>query len=349
MTAPAAADARPRLRVILPARDATATLDGCLAALAASLTAAAGAFAAAEIVVVDDGSRDGTAAAAARHGATVLPTQGASQGAAAARNRGAAAADADVLLFVDADVEVETEAVSALLAALAAPGVDAAVGVYAPCDAALGPWSRTKDRSIRINHGRSGRDIAWFWTALGAVRCSAFRRVGGFDVGRFGAGATVEDMDLGLRLSAAGCRIVQVPEARARHGHRFSPEGLLRNDFAKSHAWTRLLLRQRRGAQRAHGSTRGSEAAALACSLTALAGVAATPLTPWAGVPLTAAGLTALAWLLREDLALAHAERGAGEAAIHLLVRALAYPAAGAGAAAGVLAEARDALRGGAR
>ena len=59
-----------RLSVVVPAHDSAATLPACLDAL---LSAAAGHGA--EVVVVDDASRDGSAALAGERGATVIRTE----------------------------------------------------------------------------------------------------------------------------------------------------------------------------------------------------------------------------------------------------------------------------------
>src|SRR5689334_12401466 len=85
--------------VIVPARDAAATLDGTLRALAAQDLDDD--F---EVLVVDDGSTDATAAIAEGFGPPVrLLRMTGSTGAGSVRNHGAAAARGHVLAFTDAD------------------------------------------------------------------------------------------------------------------------------------------------------------------------------------------------------------------------------------------------------
>src|SRR5438067_12612865 len=79
----AAQAAKVAVSVIIPARDAAATLGECLDALAAEGVPGP----AVELIVVDDGSVDGTARMAARPGFQVLASGG--RGPAAARNQGA--------------------------------------------------------------------------------------------------------------------------------------------------------------------------------------------------------------------------------------------------------------------
>lgn len=100
----------PLVSACLPARDEEATV-GTIVARIGRLDAVD------EILVVDDGSVDGTAAAAARAGARVVPSWGTGKG--AAMRTAVAAARGDVLVFCDADlVDFDPSWVTALLAPL---------------------------------------------------------------------------------------------------------------------------------------------------------------------------------------------------------------------------------------
>jgi 4,4'-diaponeurosporenoate glycosyltransferase len=109
--------------VVIPARDAAATLPALLASL--QVCASAGGVVR-QTIVVDDDSTDGTASVAAAHGATVLRIEGAPPpgwtGKAHACARGAELATAPLLLFLDADVTLAPDALRRLLAAHAAHG-----------------------------------------------------------------------------------------------------------------------------------------------------------------------------------------------------------------------------------
>ena len=80
----------------------------------------------AEVIVVDDGSTDSTAAVAGAHGARVLPSPY-SMGNGAAIKRGARAATGDVIVFMDADGQHSAAHVEMLLDKLA-EGYDMVVG-----------------------------------------------------------------------------------------------------------------------------------------------------------------------------------------------------------------------------
>ncbi len=103
---------RADVAVVVPARDEEGTLPDLLGSLARSRTRPR------EVVVVDDGSQDRTAAVARDHGARVLPAGGPPPGwtgKAWACDVGARGTAGDVLLFLDADTRLGAGALDALL------------------------------------------------------------------------------------------------------------------------------------------------------------------------------------------------------------------------------------------
>jgi hypothetical protein len=108
---------RARVSVLVPARDEAAQIAACLDSVDG----------ADEVLVLDDGSRDGTATIAAAHGARVLtgtaPPPG-WLGKPHACAQLAAAASGDVLVFLDADVRLRPGAVRAAVHLLETTGLD---------------------------------------------------------------------------------------------------------------------------------------------------------------------------------------------------------------------------------
>lgn len=228
-----------RLSLIIPAHNGREVLPRCLEGLARSLRGPD------EVIVVDDGSSDGTAAVVRAHGATLVRIAGSPLGPAAARNRGAAQATGDVLVFVDADVVVHADTLGRMEATLdTEPGLHALFGSYDDDPAAPGTVSRFKNLLHHYVHQHSRRDAGSFWGACGAIRREAFFTAGGFDESyRI---PSVEDIELGIRLKRAGRSIRLCPEIQVTHLKRWTLSSLWRTDvFARAVPWTRLLLRER--------------------------------------------------------------------------------------------------------
>ena len=208
----------PELTVVVPARDAAATLGITLAGLVGHPDVA-------RVIVVDDGSVDDTAAIARGAGVTVVGGDG--SGPAAARNRGVEAVTTTLVAFCDADDEWIAPVPDPRLAALADdPALD-------------GAWGTTicrRDEPGAIDEAP---------THLGAlhglvVRTEAFRRVGPFEESmRLG-----EDVDWILRARRAGLRIAMLDVPCARY--RLRSDGLSGGPGAKAAG---LLAAVRRAAE----------------------------------------------------------------------------------------------------
>jgi len=112
----------PELAVILPAFNEAAGIDGTLAHVREVLS---GLPVSTEIIVVDDGSTDGTGARAAAAGVRVI-THTWNRGYGAALKTGVFATDAPAIMIMDADASYEPDAMPRLYARLA--GADMVVG-----------------------------------------------------------------------------------------------------------------------------------------------------------------------------------------------------------------------------
>jgi 4,4'-diaponeurosporenoate glycosyltransferase len=115
----AARGSRPRVSVIIPARNEADALPSLLASLAVQSLPPI------EIICVDDESADGTAEAARLRGASVVPAGAAPAhwlGKPWACSKGADAATGDILLFLDADVSLGPRAIERLLGELPEAG-----------------------------------------------------------------------------------------------------------------------------------------------------------------------------------------------------------------------------------
>lgn len=191
------------LSVIVPARNAAATLGVTLAALAAQDVDEP--F---EVIVVNDGSTDGTAAVAgaARLAPRVIASTGA--GAAAARNTGARESTGPLLAFTDADCEPAPGWLRAGMRAL--QSADLVQGRVEPARRLQAPFERTLD--VR-------RLTGLYESANVFVRRDVFERVGGFEqwLGGRSERPFGEDSLFGWRAHRAGARIVFAADAVVHH------------------------------------------------------------------------------------------------------------------------------------
>jgi mycofactocin glycosyltransferase len=218
---------RPDVTVVIPAHERAELLGRCLAAIGADWP----------VLVVDDGSRDGAAVAAAarRYGARLIrrPANG---GPAAARNTALEHVHTELIAFVDSDCVPSP----GWIGGLAAHFADPLAGAVAPrvtalartswagrYTAACGPLD-LGDRAARVLPGSA---VAYVPTAALLVRRAALTDVSAdrlvFDEQMHSG----EDVDLVWRLHEAGWRVRYDPSVRIGHHEPATWAGLLRRRF----------------------------------------------------------------------------------------------------------------------
>ncbi len=270
----------------------------------------------AEVIVVDDGSSDGSADVARALGARVEHT-GDHTGAGAARNVGARAATQPVVLFVDADVLVAERAIARLDREIAFETVVAVIGSYddrPPCRDFISLYMNLRHH---FYHQRGAEDASVFWSGFGAVRKAAFEAVGGFPA------SYMEDIELGYRLRAAGYRIHLVPELRVTHLKRWTLRRAVRTDVvARALPWSRLLLTHPEARSELNVAPRERVAAVVAWLLPATAVLSAAGVAAWWAPALP---LGWAAWLNRDLLKLFARAGGRFFAAAALLYHQFYY------------------------
>jgi GT2 family glycosyltransferase len=191
-----------RISVIVPARNAAATLPRTLEALASQDLDQPY-----EVIVVDDGSTDDTAELVTAAGAVLVSARGVGPG--PARNAGARRARAELLAFTDADCCPRRDWLRAGMSALAEAEV--VQGAVVPDPAAP---RRPFDRTITVS-----REHGLYETANMFVRRELFDRLEGFsDPLRALLGKPLgEDVWFGWRARRAGARIAFSEAAVVEH------------------------------------------------------------------------------------------------------------------------------------
>ena len=155
-----------RISIILPAKNEANGLRQTLPGLKA-------AYPEAEVIVVDDGSTDDTAAVAADHGVRVLSSPY-SMGNGAAIKRGARAASGEILVFMDADGQHNAGDIAKLLERLEA-GYDMAVGARDAGGQANVGRGAANALYNRLASWMTGHRIADLTSGFRAVRAERFR------------------------------------------------------------------------------------------------------------------------------------------------------------------------------
>ena len=200
-------------------------------ALPATLTALPGGW---PVLVVDNGSTDGTAEVARAFGARVVTEP--RRGYGAAVHAGLLAADTELVAVLDGDGSLDARMLPVLAAEVAQDRADLAVGRRVPVTARLWPWHARAGNAVlaaRLRHrGLPVHDIA-------PIRVARRRSL--LDLGvtdrRFGY-----PLELLLRAAAAGWRISEFPVAyRTRAGGRSKVSGSVRGTLRASRDMAGLL------------------------------------------------------------------------------------------------------------
>ena len=166
-----------------------------------------------DVVVVDNGSTDGSAERLARVGFIrfiALPTN---VGPAKARNIGVANSAGKYVIFLDSDAMISRSGLARLIGRMES---DPTIGI-AGCRV-LNPWSRELDQWIyqypARTHERREFDTYSF-SAAGAI----VRRRALLDAGPFWEDLFIynEEVDLSIRVMRAGYRVIYCPRARVYH------------------------------------------------------------------------------------------------------------------------------------
>lgn len=221
--------------VIIPVRNGMVEIGSCLRALEGQSVPRE----TYELIVVDDGSTDGTPGAADREGVILLTQE--PRGPAVARNYGARVAQGEILLFTDADCEPAHDWIEQMSEPFTDPEVMGVKGAY---------WSRQRSLTARFvqheyetKYRRMARyeSIDFVDTYSAGFRKEIFWFVGGFDESY--PVACVEDQELSFRLAETGAKMVFQAKARVFHQHAATPLSYMRKKYKIAYWKAKLLQR----------------------------------------------------------------------------------------------------------
>jgi GT2 family glycosyltransferase len=281
----------PQLSIVIPVGNHSPKVGKVLQALAANDTALF------EVILVADRVRDDSLAPAAQYPFCRVIYDPAVVGVSAARNRGAKDARAPVIAFIDSDILVKPDTIPHILEHMKRDGVDGMVGLLSPQIPYPNFPSHFKNLWMRWTYDRLPDKVSLFYTSLAVIKKSYFEKTGGFD--EHYQKPSIEDTDLGGRLTQAGAVIHMAKDLEVVHDKSYTMWSLLRTDFLRSVALVRFALRDRFRRLQGHNTTAVPSSFILhlgmgALLVVALAILAITGEWLWAGV---GGGLIVLMWL----------------------------------------------------
>jgi len=227
---------QPKVSVVVPVRNGARVLGACLRALL-SQDYPRERY---DVLVVDNGSTDGSPKIGSRMGVRMLfePVAGAGP----ARNCGVRAVDTEIVAFTDSDCEPQPGWLRALVPALA--DADAVTGWIEPTPEG-NRFSRARATIHRyylqdcLRLDRDHRLDRWD-TANAAIRRSLFDQLGGFDPH---VDFPIEDREFAARLVEKGGRLTFVESAVVRHRYETRLLSCMRKAERAGWVWSRLAQR----------------------------------------------------------------------------------------------------------
>ncbi len=212
--------------VIIPVHNGEKTIADCLRSILSQKTNFP--F---EVIVVNDGSTDNTAAIAKQFKKTRLVSQK-RQGPAVARNNGARIAEGNVIVFVDSDCVAAADWLQEMVSPLQSTEIAGVQGRYKSKQRQL--IARLVQLEIEQRHDKMAESkfIDFMGSYSAAYRKSVFREMQGFDTSF--PMASGEDTDLSFRINKKGHKLFFNPKAIVFHTHPSSFGHYLRVKFYRA-------------------------------------------------------------------------------------------------------------------
>lgn len=222
------------ISVIIPVYNGEKILARCLNALE-SQTVLRDQY---EIIVVNDGSKDGTKKVADGFNVTLLSQE--NQGPAAARNYGVKAAKGDVVLFIDADCAAVPNWVEEMSKPFSDSAIVGVKGTYKTTQKSLIARFVQIEYEEKYERMKKYTYIDFIDTYSAGFRKNVFLQYGGYDTSF--PTATVEDQEFSFRLSKDGHKMLFLPQAIVYHLHQATLRGYMRRKYWIAY-WKILVLK----------------------------------------------------------------------------------------------------------
>lgn len=205
-----ALDHTPTVSIIVPAYNEAESISDALRTILASN------YPVTEVIVVDDGSSDGTAdVARSLASGRVRVIEQANAGKASALNRGVRAAVGEIVVCVDADTVFQHDTVTWIVQPFVDPSVGAVSGNVKVGNrrSLLGKWQHVEYSYGQQMERRAQELLGVTWCIPGAI--GAFRRHALLDAGGFSTDTMAEDTDTAVKVHLGGWASVFEPRSIA--------------------------------------------------------------------------------------------------------------------------------------
>jgi glycosyltransferase involved in cell wall biosynthesis len=229
--------APPLISILIPVRDDLKNLRTCLQSLSRE-----NGMENAELLICDDGSSPPLAEKTLRD---IIPEtilyQIKGSGPAKARNHLAEKARGEYLFFVDADTEFSGKTLETARKIIKDnPGIGAFIGSYDDEPGIKTIVSSYKNLSHHYVHHKSAGKVSTFWTGCGVINRQIFLEFGGFN--EHYLKPSIEDIELGMRMSAQDREIRLFPELQVKHNKQWTISNWLKTDLLlRGIPWIRLM------------------------------------------------------------------------------------------------------------
>jgi len=226
-----------KVSIIIPVHNGEKTIKNCLKSIYES------SYNDFEVIVVDDASTDSTPQIAKTFPCKVINLKE-NKGPATARNLGAKNAEGEILLFIDADVVIKNNTLEKIITNFKTlTEISAVQGVYAHQAYLPNLPTLYKQYHHHLKFKKASKFLNSTSTFCLAVKKKEFKSIGGFDEG-FSPTSAAEDVELGLRLNNAGCKIYLNKKIKVTHLKKHSLKSLLTANFRVVSSNIKLMLRQ---------------------------------------------------------------------------------------------------------
>ena len=177
-----------------------------------------------QIIVVDDGSTDESVTIIQQYPSVQLVQHPVNQGLATARNTAIQHATGDILIYVDVDAFAAPNLVQVLLGGYTDPAVGGVggQGIESNIQSLADRWRKAHASQ---GHGNKAKDVDHLYGLCMSYRLSVLKEIGGFTANFL---TNAEDVDVGLRVNAAGYRLRYMPNAQVYHQRTDSIDSLKR-------------------------------------------------------------------------------------------------------------------------